>query len=512
MRKSFSCFLIVIMFLLVPSLTWASPLVRIGIINGKDNAVISGQRSFQIVDVYNGHTIATGQAGEKWYVTYEDGTLYLNGIKLEAPVAFRLEPGDENEYLTVNGRRYRGELEVRESVTRYGITVIETLPVEEYVYGIIAWEISPAWHVEAVKAQAVAARTYALYNRGKHSTDGFDLCNTVDCQVYGGREAEDPRGNWAVDATRGMVVTYQHRLVPTYFHSSSGGYTENSENVWGNYASYLRAVPDFDQNNPKYQWKQTYTLEQITKVLEDAGYNIGKLQGVELSPLHLGLNDAPDRGASGRVKSMTFVGSEQTVTLSGAKVRGLFKLNSTMFDVKVPSDPTVSPTSAAKAVDSVMPVLAIHETVAVKQPDVVQTTQQVKQPDVAQSTDQITKKKKKSRKTSNTPKSTQSVDVVKQPNIQIDNKAPTNNVESAAAKTTPIEPVVVKPVPAEPVFRPLTTLSEPLVFEGRGWGHGLGMSQWGAKAMAESCPKEDHTYYQQILKHYYQGVEIIEWY
>jgi stage II sporulation protein D len=489
MRKSFSCFLIVMMFLLIPSLTWASPLIRIGIINGKESAVISGQRSFQIVDLYSGHTITTRQAGEKCLVRYEEGTLYLNGIKLESPVVFRLEPGDENEFLTVNNRRYRGELEIRPSVTKEGITVIETLPIEEYVYGIISWEISPTWHLEAVKAQAVAARTYALYNRGKHSRDGFDLCITVDCQVYGGRESEDPRGNWAVDATRGMVVTHQDRLIPTYFHSSSGGYTENSENVWGNYASYLRAVPDFDQNNPRYQWNQTFTLEQMTKILEDAGYNIGTLQGVELSPLYLGLNDAPDRGASGRVKSMTFIGSGQKVTLSGNKVRRLFGLSSTLFDVKVPSTPTASAIPATKVLDNVMPVLAIQETVSVKQPEAVQKTEVKK------------KRKRKAKKPSNTPISTQPADVGKQPNVH-DNKVPASNVELVAAK----------PVHVEPVLRSLTTVTAPIVFEGRGWGHGLGMSQWGAKAMAESGPKEDLTYYQQILKHYYQGVDIIKWY
>lgn len=479
MRKKISFLLVLALLLALPVTVWASPLVRIGIINGKDSVTISGQRSFTITDAKDGSTIAKGQGNEKWHVEYRDGQLYLNKKIMKSPFVFRLEPGDDNEYLVVDGRRYRGELEIRPSVTKKGITIVEIMPMEEYIYGIIPWEISPAWPMEAVKAQAVAARTYALYHLGKHKKDGFDLCNTTDCQVYGGREAEDPRGNWAVDATKGMVVTYKNKLVPTFFHSSSGGYTENVENVWSGKMDYLRAVPDYDQDSPYFQWKNSFTLEEIGKKLESAGYKIGALQGIKLSPLYNGINEAADRGVSGRVKTMTFIGSEQNATVAGNDIRRMFNLNSTLFDIRLPEPVKQDAVSEQFRPIGTSPTASVSNTVRILQ------------------------KSKKKNKKAETPE--------KRDVAEISIPKPVD-----ATKTIPVKQMTAahEMLPAEPIVRligqaPPTTV---VTFEGHGSGHGLGLSQWGAKAMAEQGPKDDRTYYQQILKHYYQGVDITKWY
>lgn len=460
MLKSLRYIFIVLLLLLLSSVSLANPLVRIGIINGKDAVTISGQRPFKVIQVSDGAAIGTANAGEKWELTQVEGHLYLNNKRVDTPVVFRMEPGDENEYLTVNGRRYRGDIEVRPSVTKKGLTVIETLPLEEYIYGIIALEISPAWSTEAVKAQAVAARTYALYHLGKHRIDGFDLCSTTDCQVYGGREAEDIRGNGAVDATRGMVVTYKSKLIPAFFHSSGGGYTENSENVWGNKADYLRAVPDYDQNGAQFKWKITFTAEELTSRLEGMGYKIGTLDAVKLSTLHSGVNDAPDRGISGRVKSITFIGSNQTIVLDGNEVRRILKLNSTLFDI-LPANPNTSPE-----------VLNVSTSILL-----------------------------------GTDKSEAKQTIVLTPKLK-------KQKDKTAPMLIKDEPLPLKPVREEPVTRLFTGTpkNSSITIEGRGFGHGLGMSQWGAKAMAEQGPQDDCTYYQQILKHYYQGIDISKWY
>lgn len=478
------CFLFILSLLLaLPSYTFASPLVRVGLVNGKDSVTIISQRPFSIINVKNNHIIANGKAGDKWRVEYRNGQLYLNNQLVEGPFVFRMEPGDDNEYLIADGRRYRGELEVRTSQTKRGLTLIEILSMEEYVYGIIPWEISPAWPVEAVKAQAVAARTYALYHLGKHKKDGFDLCTTTDCQVYGGREAEDPRGNWAVDATQGMVVTYKSNLIPAFFHSSGGGYTENMENVWNAKADYIRGVPDYDQSSPYYQWKAAFSPEEITKKLESAGHIIGTLQGVKLSPLHAGVNSSPDRGISGRVKAITFMGNKGETTLTGNEVRQLFKLSSTLFDIKTTGGnktATAEPTKAAANVPALASATAPSGMIGAK-------TATVAQPE---------KKRKKRTKASTEPASQK----------QTLPDTPPSNVNSS--KST------LNPVPETPVVRAVTQGDTSIVitFEGYGSGHGLGLSQWGAKAMAEQGPKDDRTYYQQILKHYYQGVDITKWY
>jgi len=490
MRNKLSIVLVMVFLLsLLPSYTMASPLVRIGIINGKDSVIVSGQRAFSLVDATDGSVVARGRQNEKFRIEYRDGQLYVNGKLQKTPFFVRQEPGDEHEFLTAEGRRYRGELEIRPSVTKRGITVIEILPLEEYLYGVIPLEISPAWPVEAVKAQAVAARTYALYNTGKHDKDGFDLCNTTDCQVYGGREAEDPRGNWGVDATRGMVVTYKNKLIPTYFHSSSGGYTENIENVWGGKNDYIRAVPDFDQNSPYSHWKLTFTKDEISKRLEGAGYKIGRLQGIKLSLLKSGVNEAADRGVSGRVKSIIFMGSEQNVTVTGNDVRRLFQLNSTLFDVKLSETEKGNQAGQTLVPDNKQAMHTLDFAKPAKE-------------NPAQTPLKQEQKKKKKGQTAPTA-DTDKVPALAPGTTISFSEAPSKRERTLdqPSSTTPRVHVFSQDSPNDIV-----------IFEGHGSGHGLGLSQWGAKAMAEQGPKDDLTYYQRILKHYYQGVDITKWY
>ncbi|HWR56202.1 MAG TPA: SpoIID/LytB domain-containing protein [Negativicutes bacterium] len=487
MRNKFSLVLVMVFLLsLLPSYTLAGPLVRIGIFNGKDSVAVGGQRAFSLVDATDGSIIARGQHNEKLRIEYRDGQLYINNRLQKTPFFVRLDPGEESEFLTVEGRRYRGELEIRPSVTKKGLTVIEILPLEEYLYGVIPWEISPAWPVEAVKAQAVAARTYALYNAGKHAKDGFDLCNTTECQVYGGREAEDPRGNWGVDATRGMVATYKNKLIPTYFHSSSGGYTENIENVWSGKNDYIRAVPDFDQHSPYFHWELTLSKDEIGKRLAGAGYKIGSLQGIKLSPLKSGVNEAVDRGVSGRVKTIVFLGSEQNVILTGNDARRLFQLNSTLFDVEL-SEPGKDNKAAQTLV-----------------PDNKQTTVNLTKPakeSPAQTPRGTEKKKKRKQRPATTANTEQGPAFVAGSAISSAAAAKRDSTQNQASSLTPGVHVLSQDSP-----------NAVIIFAGHGSGHGLGLSQWGAKAMAEQGPKDDRTYYQQILKHYYQGVDITKWY
>ena len=138
-----------------------------------------------------------------------------------------------------------------------------------------------------------------------------------------------------VDDTRGLTVTYQGKLIPASFFSSAGGYTENSENVWGAYQPFLRGVPDFDQNTPHYQWEKKFTPAELQDIVHKAGYNIDALQAIELSPLTKQPINASDRGISGRVKSLRFISAAGSVSITGADLRRILVLNSTLFDIKI---------------------------------------------------------------------------------------------------------------------------------------------------------------------------------
>lgn len=174
-------------------------------------------------------------------------------------------------YSESGSRRYRGNLEVR--ADDQGLTAINELPVEEYMYGVIASEMPASWPLEALKAQAVAARSYALTQLGAYGKYGFDLLATQSSQVYNGYDGEAPAASRAVDETRGIVMTYRGKLISAVFHSSSGGFTENSEDVWIYPLDYLRAKSDSaDANDKHYNWKVVYSKEQLINQLSGKGY------------------------------------------------------------------------------------------------------------------------------------------------------------------------------------------------------------------------------------------------
>jgi stage II sporulation protein D len=116
--------------------------------------------------------------------------------------------------------------------------------MQEYLYGVVPREMSKTWPLEALKAQAVVARTFAITNQNKFMHLGFNMDNSVLSQVYGGYDWEGPISNQAVDETIGMLLYYNTTLASAYYHSNSGGYTANSENVWSSEVPYLRSVFD----------------------------------------------------------------------------------------------------------------------------------------------------------------------------------------------------------------------------------------------------------------------------
>ncbi len=124
--------------------------------------------------------------------------------------------------ISFNKYKYRGYIGLKR-FTASDPTVINYINMEQYLYGVLPYEISPKWPIEAQKAQAVAARNYALTNKDKHKKYGFDVCNTIDCQVYVGSNVETPLSNSAVDLTKGIYLKYNGKLAQTVFHSNSGG-------------------------------------------------------------------------------------------------------------------------------------------------------------------------------------------------------------------------------------------------------------------------------------------------
>jgi len=195
------------------------------------------------------------------------------------------------------------------------ITVINVISYTEYAKGVVPYEMSPNWPAEAIKAQAICAMSFAVANRNKHSSMGFDICNTVDCQVYRGRNRATAASDAAVEAVAGLAIYSGGKICNAVYHSSNGGYTEDVENVWGTRYAYLRGVPDnFEDLKTAINgtWSFTYTGDQISAILRAKGYSISKVTDAYVSQFT----------NCGNVYSITFVDNTgKTLTISKEKAR-----------------------------------------------------------------------------------------------------------------------------------------------------------------------------------------------
>lgn len=232
-------------------------------------------------------------------------------------------------FVKINDAPYRGSVTL---LKKNGITVINNVLVEDYLYGVIPKEMPPTWSAEALQAQSVAARTFALKNRKRHSTDGFDLCNTSHCQVYEGMAVETRTTTDAVNHTRGEVLFYNGSVIDALFHTDSGGMTEFSEYVWGSSVPYLCAVSDLQtQTQP---WIRAIPMSEFMQKVEQNGTVLGTLKEIHLSSLVVGKGSG-DRSPSGRVRSAELIGTKGRIVLSGNNLRTFFSLPSTLFDMHV---------------------------------------------------------------------------------------------------------------------------------------------------------------------------------
>lgn len=152
-------------------------------------------------------------------------------------------------FVSVKRKWYRGHFQLVN--TGAGLTVINDVPIELYLQGVVPSEMPPSWEHDAHKAQAIAARSYAIANLGKRAKDGYDLKDTPEDQAYGGATAETPQTNDAVAETRGLVLIHDGKIIPAYYSASAGGHTKDASQVWTKDLAFIKAVPSFDDGIKK---------------------------------------------------------------------------------------------------------------------------------------------------------------------------------------------------------------------------------------------------------------------
>jgi stage II sporulation protein D len=206
--------------------------------------------------------------------------------------------------------------------------VINELDLETYVAGVVPWEMNAAWHPEALKAQAVAARTYALYQQQANAGREYDLVSTTQDQVYRGR-SNDPRIQYAVEATRGLVLMHDKTPILAAFFSTAAGPTEDAFTVWAKDLPYLKGVDcPFDANSPYFRWRATFKLEDLEAGLRRQGISIGTIANLT----------ALTHSRAGRVVRLRVLHSGGELILRGEELRraiGYTVIPSTLFEVEL---------------------------------------------------------------------------------------------------------------------------------------------------------------------------------
>ncbi|MBW4608350.1 MAG: SpoIID/LytB domain-containing protein [Hassallia sp. WJT32-NPBG1] len=297
----------------------ASVILRVAI-ERDVNQVKVGSSTTAVVKDGSGRTLGQLPQMSSYYAQAIPGGVALDRWRSGL---FWIEPTGKG-FVYIGDRWYRGRTLV--VPTNKGLTAVNWVDLEEYLYSVIGGEMDARWPLQALQAQAIAARTYALYEREKQRSNPiYDVGDTPDrWQIYKGVISESGGIYKAVDATSGQVLTYKNQIILSVFHACSGGHTENVEDVWGNALPYLRAVQDFDQNISECNWVKNFSNAQISAMIPGVG-NVKDMLPEAFSPFR-------------SVKTLKIVGDKGTKVLQGEEVRTALKLKSTRFNVSKATD------------------------------------------------------------------------------------------------------------------------------------------------------------------------------
>jgi len=328
-----------------PELTVA-PEVRIGLILTATSASIGGGEALRVVDPDEGLLVEVPRQ-EMLTLSRRGAGVVLRGIGADI-VRRRLliAPAEPEGTVRVAGRDYRGVLEVEQGTS--GVRIVNRVSIEHYLIGVVGAEMGnrSAEEFEALKAQAVASRTYALRQQANAGSRGYDMVADVNSQVYAGLELEQPLAARAVEETRGEILTWQGEPIDAFFSSTCGGETEDGTAAFaGASRPYLRSIADRDEQgtawcaiSPRYRWEEQWSMAQLTAVLRRtlAANGLPLARATDLTEMRV-----LDRTATGRIAVLELAGRNGRTTVSGQTIRRVLAptaggmLRSTDFVVKL---------------------------------------------------------------------------------------------------------------------------------------------------------------------------------
>lgn len=367
-------------------------------------------------------------------------TLYLmDHPSLELGIRPNFTQPMEEKFTLDYKNSYRGGASVRR-LNGGNIRLANVVDLEQYLYSVISQEMSPSWHVEALKAQAVCARNYAITNLNKHEKAyGVDLCSTVCCQAYPGIKSETAQSYAPVDGTRGQLLTYQEEVAQTFYASSAGPKTEDVKNVWGSSIPYLVSVDNPYEDTANVNngvWSKQLTKARATEIMQSKGHNIGSVTNIE----------AVEYTPAGRVLKLKVTGT------AGEKIFEREQCRLAFSEVTLSQMFTISGGGQSSLT---VPTIAVYD-------GKISEDRKINEIYVLGADGKI--------------------------------DANSNSLTVTDGKEQHEYTTSEESVSGDP---------DTFTFNGQGWGHGIGMSQYGAKGMAENG-----FTYEQILTHYFQGTTL----
>lgn len=263
---------------------------------------------------------------EIWIGLEDSAHFRLNNRKIQKTALFLKSPKkiSVKKSGTNRSRNYLGLIEIR--LAKNGFYVINRIPVEAYLEGVLNAEISTKWPTEVVKAQAVISRTFALYKKHERRKQAWHLSSGLSDQVYHGVNISDQRGLHAIEKTRGIVVTYNGKLAQTFYHSNCGGVTEDAGELWKYSYPYLKVIKvPFGSEDPRFNWETGFSSQQITKIARRFGFKGRTVHNIEITKL----------SPSGRVSHLALDGSDKIYIQAKdfRRLAGYQKIQSLLFEV-----------------------------------------------------------------------------------------------------------------------------------------------------------------------------------
>lgn len=307
-KKAVSIFAFFILGLAFSCFARSSKYIRVAIIQNTVSLNLAVKGFYRIVDSVNNAVLSKGRHLSVDVRSDKSG-IKIKGINYKTGRI--LIEADDPESIMINDRKYRGNIEFIKKENGH-LLVVNYIEIEDYAKGILYHEVSHYWPMEALKAQAVACRTYADYQMEQNKSKDYDVTCDIYSQVYGGKTSERYRTTEAVEKTSGETLVYKNKIFPAYFHATCAGNTLNANQLWNIDIPPLKGVAcPFCADSPHFNWHCVLSLREIRGKLAKFGIKVDNLKNIVI----LGRDD------SGRIERLELVGADEGVEISSKDFR-----------------------------------------------------------------------------------------------------------------------------------------------------------------------------------------------